>query len=283
MRFLSNAHTHTTYCDGANTAAEMLEAAESLGFVSLGFSGHGAQGFDPDYSMADGRQDEYLRELRALQARRDASGWGPRVWVGLEQDGLTPEAQKAQNKRDCDYVLGSTHYLCLDFHGQWVAVDGKLPLLQTYVNETLGGGWTAMARAYFDAHVRMLLTDRPQIIGHFDIVRKHAAEAGVFDLEAAAYRNMALEALTAALPCGGVLEVNTGDMARGRGAEPYPSEALLRRWLEIGGRVTLTSDCHNASLLNYGLDDMTERLRALGYRSVLRLGRGAALWDEIGL
>ena len=30
MRFLSNAHTHTTYCDGKSSAAEMIEKAKEL-------------------------------------------------------------------------------------------------------------------------------------------------------------------------------------------------------------------------------------------------------------
>ena len=40
MAILSNAHTHTTFCDGKNTAEEMVQAALDNGFVSLGFSGH---------------------------------------------------------------------------------------------------------------------------------------------------------------------------------------------------------------------------------------------------
>ena len=32
MSFLSNAHTHTTYCDGRSTIAEQLAAAQALGF-----------------------------------------------------------------------------------------------------------------------------------------------------------------------------------------------------------------------------------------------------------
>ena len=30
MRFLSNAHTHSTFCDGKNSPEEMIRAAEAL-------------------------------------------------------------------------------------------------------------------------------------------------------------------------------------------------------------------------------------------------------------
>lgn len=34
-------HTHTTYCDGKNTPAEMVKAAYDMGFTDFGISGHG--------------------------------------------------------------------------------------------------------------------------------------------------------------------------------------------------------------------------------------------------
>ena len=37
---LSNLHTHTKFCDGSNTAEELVEEAIDKGFVSLGFSAH---------------------------------------------------------------------------------------------------------------------------------------------------------------------------------------------------------------------------------------------------
>ena len=34
-------HTHTKWCDGKNSAEEMVRAALALGLECLGFSGHG--------------------------------------------------------------------------------------------------------------------------------------------------------------------------------------------------------------------------------------------------
>ena len=36
---LSNFHTHTTYCDGADSPQALAETAYSSGFSALGFSG----------------------------------------------------------------------------------------------------------------------------------------------------------------------------------------------------------------------------------------------------
>ena len=62
MRFLSNAHTHSTFCDGKNPPEEMIRAAEKLGFVSLGFSGHASQekrGFWNEETQGDKRKHPY--------------------------------------------------------------------------------------------------------------------------------------------------------------------------------------------------------------------------------
>lgn len=287
MSFLSNAHTHTRYCDGQSTPEEMVAEAARLGFVSLGFSGHGNQGFDPAYSMADGRQEAYLAELRALQGKQRDRGAAPRLWVGLEQDGMTPSSQKVQNRQQFDYIIASTHYLCRNFEGKPIAVDGDPEALARYLETCLDGDIWAMVAAYYDRHASMLLEDRPDIIGHFDVVRKRAGAPGVlyalFEETHPTYRRLALEALERSAPCGGVLEVNTGGMARGYVSEPYPSLELLGAWRELGGAITLTSDCHWAGQLTYGFEAALSKLRAVGYRSLYRLGAGDALWEEIPL
>lgn len=38
--FYSNAHTHSTWCDGKDTLEDMAQAAIDLGFTDLGFTCH---------------------------------------------------------------------------------------------------------------------------------------------------------------------------------------------------------------------------------------------------
>ena len=279
MPFLSNAHTHTTYCDGCSPIEETLARAAALGFVSLGFSGHAHQGFDPAYSMALDGQAAYFRDLRRLQAH-PVEGQ-PRLWVGLELDALADESLRKAAYDQSDYIIGSTHYLTAEPGGAFVAVDGPADLLGQYVNQQFAGDGLAAARAYYTLEVNMLLRDRPAIIGHFDLLRKHAATLGLFQESDPAYQKIALSALEAAYPCGGVLEVNTGGMARGYLPTPYPTLNLLCAWREMGGRVTLTSDCHDARYLDYAFDDGMALIRQAGFHSLLRLGTGDALWDEV--
>ena len=63
-------------------------------------------------------QRAYFETARAL-----GSAAKLRVWAGLEQDTFAPDALKAENRRAADYVIGSAHYVSLNFHGRTVAVE----------------------------------------------------------------------------------------------------------------------------------------------------------------
>ncbi len=279
MTFVSNAHTHSRWCDGLDAIPDMVEAARALGFVSLGFSSHARQGFDPAYSMAPDAQAGYFAELRALQGEPGL----PRLWAGLELDALAHPDCRREAFAHADYVIGSAHYLCESYGGAPVAVDGDPVLLRRYVDEVYHGDGLAMARDYFAIEVKALLRDRPQIIGHFDLLRKYAARLSLFDEAAPAYRRLALSALEQAFPCGGVLEINTGGMARGYLTNPYPTLELLCAWRELGGSITLTSDCHDRRYLAHAFPQAAALARQAGFRTALRLGVGTELWEETTL
>ena len=282
MNFLSNAHTHTPYCDGRSTIAEQVAAARSLGFVSLGFSGHAMQGFDWKYCMSVEGQRAYALELRALQRESAENGLLPKLYVGLEEDSLVPAAEKAKNRAEFDYRIGSTHYFPETLHGEWVAVDGSPELLKRCVAERFGGDALAMAEAYYTLHGATVERDRPDVIGHFDLVRKYAQQLGL-DTGSAGYRSAALDALTQARRGCALLEVNTGGIARGYETTPFPAGFLLDAWREMGGEVTLTSDCHDARYLDCAFAETVVMLKSRGFTHALRLGTGNALWEEVAL
>ncbi len=275
MPFLSGCHTHSTHCDGKHTLREMLTAARDLRFVSYGFSSHAAQGFDNSYSMSLEQQENYLKEARALQREFHA----PRVWVGLELDSQSHEREVRHAFENTDYVLGSTHYLRLDGE-KFAAVDGPAELLKQWVDSHFAGDGLAMAREYFEIEAAFVQDVTPHVIGHFDLVRKHAAALGLFEENDPAYRKLALNALERCYNGQSVLEVNTGGMARGYLDTPYPTLELLCAWREMGGEITLTSDCHDKTMLTYAYPQALALIREAGYDHLLRLGTGDELWER---
>ncbi len=270
--FLSNSHTHSTFCDGKNPPQEMIAAAKRNGFVSLGFSGHAHTGFASTWCMTLDRQEKYLEAIRALQP----SAQGVRIWAGLEVDALTaPYLLPATHT--VDYRIGSMHY----FYPEGPQADGQADKLKEYWETVFHGDGLALASHYYSIFAEFLNRERPEIIGHFDLIRKHAPTLGLFDENDPAYRKIALAALERAFPCGGVIEINTGGIARGYLPTPYPTQELLNAWREMGGKVTITSDCHDCHNLTCAYDMAWDMVKKAGFKSVHRLGTEDELWDEI--
>ena len=87
-----NFHTHTVFCDGANTAQEMADQALALGFTHLGFSGH----MDPDIRMDLAAYDREIRRLQEVYRGR------LEILRGVELDGLyVPRMPSLAGKRGC--------------------------------------------------------------------------------------------------------------------------------------------------------------------------------------
>lgn len=108
---LSNLHTHTTFCDGRDTAEAVVLSAIDKGFCSLGFSGH-APTVPPcscDIRDLAGYKAEILR-LRE-KYKKDIE-----IYLGIEEDAVTPV-----NRSDFDYIIGSNHFY--NIGGKFLSVD----------------------------------------------------------------------------------------------------------------------------------------------------------------
>ncbi len=275
-QILSSAHVHTTFCDGKTPAQEMAEKACEMGFVSLGFSSHAPQLFDPAHCVDPSREEDYKKEIRRIQ--REYRG-RMAVYLGMERDMLS-----CASPDDYDYFIASVHYFQTP-DGGFSGVDGLPALMRKYVDEYCDGDGLIMARRYFSLLRDYVLASKPAIIGHYDHVRYNNANLRLYDEESPAYRTMALDALRAMSETDALLEVNTGSVARGFMTSPYPAAFLLKEWKNWGGEVIINSDCHDARLLDGGYIQAQEILLSLGYDHVVRLGSNPekGMWERIKL
>ncbi len=273
MQILSNCHTHTTYCDGVSPAEETVKAALGLGFRSLGFTSHAPQHFDLPYAIAPDREKDYIREIRALGEKyRDRL----RIYCGIERDLFS-----CADPSPYDYYIASVHYIPCG--GRMMAVDASAAVMEEMVRTYFSGSGLAMAGAYYSLLAAYARAWRPPIIGHFDLIKKFNASLSLFDEEDPAYLAIARDALGAILDSGAMLEVNTGGIARGYIDAPYPSPAILKLWRSMGGRVTVSSDCHNARDLDCAFDAVPAWLGEAGFDRFYVLGTGEALFEEVPL
>ena len=270
---LSSAHVHTTFCDGKTPAPDMARAAFEKGFVSLGFSSHGPQNFDPGYCIDPSREEEYKALVRSLQKEYEGR---MTIYLGIERD-----AYSCVSPEGYDYYLAAVHYF-LHPDGHHTPIDGRPEDLKHYVDTFCGGDGLEMARRYFTLLRDYVVSFRPPIIAHFDLVRKNNAVLRLYDEEGEDYRVMALDALRPMAETGALLEVNTGAIARGYLTTPYPAPFLLNEWRKWGGEVIVNSDCHDMRYLDVHFAESEELLRSLGYDHAVRLGK-SALWERYAL
>lgn len=257
MKNICSVHTHSTFCDGKNSLAEMARAAFEAGAVSFGASGHAHTPIPEDEGgVLPVDMTAYRREV--LRLREEYAGRMD-VLLGIEVDNCADVSAEG-----FDYWIGSAHRL-KGPDGQFYIVDWDAEILSDCRDRIYGGDGCAMAKAYY-AEVRRMAAMRPTILGHLDIVTKFNETGAFFDEEDPRYRAAALEALHAADPKETLLEINTGAMSRGYRTVPYPALFLLKEWREMGGKTILTADAHNAETIVYGYAQAAELARAAGFR-----------------
>ncbi len=257
----STPHAHTTYADGKSSVDEMIRSAIAKGFSSIGFSEHAIQSFDEPYCLNAEGEARYIAEVNRLRgeyADRIA------VYLGCERD-----SESTADRSKFEYVIGSVHYM--PHEERMVGVDMHSQDLVVLVRENFGGSGAAYARAYYQKFSAYVVSYKPDIIGHFDLLRKHNATLALLDLSDPSYAAAACDALDGMIESGAMLEINTGAIAKGYLPDPYPELRWLSRWRELGGRAILSSDCHDAALLDCGYGEALDLARAAGYRELWAL------------
>ena len=254
--------------------AAVVETAIARGFTHYGLSEH---------CPRDRAQDLYPEEhdlgpggLAAAFAAYTAEAFALReryadrieLVVGFETERLPPDvwAARMRELRACapfEYVVGSVH----DVDGTYVDYTAELT---AELAERVGGRDALHAR-YFAALTDMVVTLRPEIVGHIDLVRKFDGPEARFSPAVWPQIERALEAVAAH---GAVLDVNCG--AHRRGLSPvYPLPEILTRAAQMGIAVTLGDDSHGVSSVGIGLDACLRAISDAGYREIAYLTREA--------
>lgn len=253
-----NLHTHTVFCDGKNTAEEMVLEAIRLGCDGIGFSGHSFIEGPHDWTMREKRHKKYIEEVLRLRERyKDKLD----VLLGIEYDTLSDI-----DISPYDYVIGSVHFTVKD--GECIPVDLDAEDLKNKVNIHYGGDLYEFCSDYYRELCGVKEKTGCDIVGHFDLVTKFNEGGALFDTEDRRYRNAAFECLDVLLDKDVIFEINTGAISRGYRKLPYPEPQILRRIAEKGGRLTVTTDSHSTDSILCYYDGAVEYAKANGVREL---------------
>lgn len=246
---MQNLHTHTIYCDGADSPALLVEAAAAEGFSALGFSGHDVLAGGEDFCMSCDGKKKYIDEIKRLQKTAPIS-----VFLGLETDALSP-----WERDGFDFIIGSAH---------GVKKDGKIFWADLSAEDFKGAvdafsGVYNFIEAYF-CMVEKAVSLKPDILGHIDLITKYNTCGVFFDETDSRYLDCAKRALQKALDNDIIIEINTGAMARGMD-RLYPGIELLRTIKQKNGRIMLSSDCHDRNKLSFRFYETLKLLEDEGF------------------
>lgn len=261
----ANFHTHTTFCDGRDTAEDMVRAAIGKGFQALGFSGHSYTFFDPRYCMSKEGVLEYCKEIARLQ---EVYKGQIDIYCGIEQDFYSEESTAP-----FAYTIGSVHYAMHE--GQYILVDENPETCKADIETVFHGDGIAYAKLYFETVGQVLEKTKGDIIGHFDLVTKFNEGNRLFDARDKKYLGYAFQAVDQLLPFDKPFEINTGAIYRGMRTQPYPSLEILKEIHRRGGSILFSSDSHDGASLGFRFPEVHEMVKEIGFQS-------ARIWTPKG-
>ena len=258
---LANLHTHTTFCDGHHTPREIAEEALFRGFSTLGFSGHGYTYFDDSYCIKD--EDGYLADV--LRVKEEYRG-RLEIYRGVEEDSYSPV-----KREKFDYIIGSSHYI--RDGEKFYPVDAGLERFMTCL-DLFGGDPVRLAERYYSEFCAYIEKRRPDIIGHFDLITKYDEKLDSMFRKNPEYVACSVKYAKIAAKYGSIFEVNTGAISRGLRTSVYPTTEILHALRGEGARITLSSDSHDKSTLDFAFDEAKAVLREVGFKEFYTLCNG---------
>lgn len=254
----SNCHTHTLYCDGKNTAREMIEAAIQKDFTSLGFSSHSPMAYENDWGMKKEDVKKYIAEINALKEEYKEK---IDILCGIEVDIDFCDV----NLSDFDYTIGSVH----QFHGEneIFEIDLSAEKLKSAVDTLFDGNVHKMCDSYFNLVADFICAHNFDVVGHFDLITKFNETSRLIDESDPVYKESAVRAIDKILEHNKeiLFEVNTGAMYRKGNKKPYPAPFIMEYLNKKGANITITSDAHCCEALDFAFENVVDYCKNFGF------------------
>lgn len=263
---LTNFHTHTILSDGSETAENMVIAAIDKKFDVLGFSEHSPIPFYSDWNMKFENLCKYFDEIKSVKEKYSDK---IEIYTGLEVDYIENicgiDTWKNYNP---DYTIGSVHYLRQFDNNEFFTLDYSKELFQKGLEEIFGNDIKKLVKEYYSAISKMVTIQKPEIVGHLNLITKFNKGNYFFDESEKWYKDIVAETLEVISKNNVIIEINTRGFYRKLTDEFYPSHSILEQCFKLKIPVMINSDAHQSSELDKNIAEAKKTLLETGFKDV---------------
>lgn len=262
-----NFHSHSHHCDGKEQMEDYVKAAIAKKFKAFGFSAHSPLPFPNEWSLTPESFRKYVHEANHLKEKYSNQ---IDLYLGLEIDyipGHSEDFEGFMKNTPLDYNIGSVHLVRHEEGGKIWFTDGPLEAYISGVNEIFDGDYRAAVTAFYKQTVKMIETQKPQIIGHIDKVKMHNKQRW-FSTSESWYNDLVDEALLAAAKHGCIIELNTRGLYTGKIDEYFPSIEIMKKCFDLNIPMMVNSDAHHPDQVDQHFLEGHQLLKKIGFKSL---------------
>lgn len=262
----TNYHSHSHYSDGKGEPELYVLSAIIHGMHAYGFSCHSPVPFESGWNMKFERLAAYLKEINHLKEKyKDQL----KIYLGLEIDYVKNlSGIKQFQNYGLDYTIGGVHFLGEFENGRFWDFDGGKPWFEKGLTELFDNDIKKLVSFYYQQVTDMVINESPDVVAHFDLIKKYNEGNFFFDEHAQWYREIAFEALEKISKTDAIIEINTRGVLKKLNSEFYPSSFIIKRCKELSVPVCLSSDSHQPEDVMALLTDALDLLLFWGYKEV---------------
>jgi len=263
----TNYHTHTCFCDGSSEPEKYVLEAISMGFTALGFSAHAPLPFETAWNLAQADIEPYCAEILRLREKYKGQ---TEIYLSLENDyipGISEDFAFFRKQYKLDYTLGAVHLVKDPGSNEIWFIDGPVSNYDNGLKRIFHNDIRKAVETYFSQLNEMIVTQKPDIIAHFDKVKMNNQHR-YFQENEPWYKVLLRNTLEIIAQSKCLVEVNTRGMYTGKYDGLYPGLEVLKQMVELNIPVTISSDAHKPSDLNSYFDETEKILKDVGYQSI---------------
>lgn len=287
MSLKANFHTHTNFCDGKNSAEEMILSAINKQFDVLGFSSHCIHSLDPvfyrepddDWHIHSDKIKDYTTEILRLKEKYADK---IQIFLGFEADFFSSPSigdaipdKELYSQFKPDFLIGSVHFV--NTPKGFYTVDHTTEHVMASLKELYSdkNGKINSKKAvcdYFEAEREMLRKGNFDILGHPDLIRKRNGILKLFDETESWYIDELEATAKEAARAGVIAEINTGAIFRKAMDDFYPSAKFMEILYKNGVPVCINSDAHTTEGLDCAFERAAIHAKKSGYTELVYPG-----------